>query len=177
MDKLIYTEEQFIRQNPISWIILPVWLGLVALFTWGFYQQLYLGKPWGDNPTSDTALLTIGISIILFTGAIFMMVFNARLITEIHSNGIYYKYPPFINKLRFIDAGSIASYEVRKYNPIGEYGGWGLRKGYRRRNTAYNVSGSAGLVLKLKNGMKYTFGTVKPDDLRQAVEKMMSGKS
>jgi len=171
MDKLLFKEEQYLRQNYVTWIIIPAWLWSAVSFGQAFYQQLYLGRPWGDKPISDNELLLTGIGVILLLGLVFALLFRAKLITEVHSVGLFYKFIPFVNSFKSIPVSAIASFEVKKYHPLLEYGGWGLR--FRWRNTAYNVSGSTGLVLILKNGKKYTFGTKKPDELRRAVEKMM----
>jgi hypothetical protein len=176
MGKVLFREEQYFRQSPFVWIVVPVWLWITGLFSWAFYQQFYLCRPWGDNPMSNQGLLITGILVIILLGLFFVLLLSGKLITEIRTDGLYYRYPPFINSEKSIPAETIANAEVRKYRPIGEYGGWGIRRGFRTRNTAYTISGTIGLVIVLKNSKKYTFGTHKPEELRRAVDRMMNPK-
>jgi len=53
--------------------------------------------------------------------------------------------------------------EVRKYKPISEYGGWGLRYGFKGK--AYTVSGKTGLQLYMRAGKNILFGTSRPEEL------------
>ena len=67
----------------------------------------------------------------------------------------------------------IASAEVGKYRPLLEFGGWGWRKRLLQRKTAYNVSGSIGIRITLKNGSQILLGTLKQEEMKRAVDKMM----
>ena len=64
----------------------------------------------------------------------------------------------------------ISKAEVRKYNPITEFGGWGYRWGFG--GTAVNISGNMGLQLDLSNGKKLLIGTQGPDELRSVLQRM-----
>jgi len=57
---------------------------------------------------------------------------------------------------------------LRKYSPIGEYGGWGFRYG------AYNIKGSQGLQLKFKNGKMLLIGTQRPEELQKVLDQFKS---
>lgn len=48
------------------------------------------------------------------------------------------KFIPF-HKSRLIDWNEIEKLEVVKYDPIGDYGGWGIKS--KKGKKAYNVSG------------------------------------
>ena len=67
----------------------------------------------------------------------------------------------------------ITEYGVRKYNPIGEYGGWGIKGRGFGKGRAYNVKGNMGLQLRLQDNKKILFGTQRPDALQAAMDKMM----
>jgi len=60
---------------------------------------------------------------------------------------------------------------VRKYSPIGEYGGWGYRVAGKRSGVAYNISGNMGIQIELKNGKKILLGTRKPEEAKEALRK------
>jgi hypothetical protein len=59
---------------------------------------------------------------------------------------------------------------VRKYKPLAEFGGWGLRFGVSGK--AYNISGNKGLQLELTNNKKLLIGTQKPEELSEALNKI-----
>ncbi len=105
-----------------------------------------------------------------------ILFFKMHLETQIQADGIYFKYPPMISKKRFISKAEIANYEVRKYNPMREYGGHGIKKGRRIKHTgkAFTVSGRYGLQLYLTNGQKILIGTQRKEALKHAMEKMMN---
>ncbi|HID51899.1 MAG TPA: hypothetical protein EYP41_07680 [Anaerolineae bacterium] len=45
-----FREVQYIRR--VWWVMLLVG-GIAALMWWGFWQQIILGQPWGNNPAPD----------------------------------------------------------------------------------------------------------------------------
>lgn len=62
---------------------------------------------------------------------------------------------------------------VRKYDPIGDYGGWGLKGGAlwnSKKGKAINVSGDIGIQLELKNSKKLLIGTQKEAEARRVLE-------
>ena len=173
MEKLIYKEEQSFRQSIIPWIMLLSILVAIGGFGVSLYQQLYLGKPYGDEPVSDNSLIWGSIiSFVVMSGA-FIFILSGRLETEIWSDGIRYKFPPLIRKSRHINLNEIVTVDVAKYRPIIEFGGWGWRRRLISRKTAFNVSGSIGVRVTLKNGSQILFGTQKQDEMKRAVAKML----
>lgn len=177
MEKLIYKEEQPMRQSFLPWLIVPAWLLVVVIFGVGFYQQLYLGKQFGNEPMSNQGLLWSGIFSILLMGVLFIVLLSSCLITEIWTDGIRYRFLPFHRKLKCIQKADIASLEVAKYKPVAEFGGWGMRRKIFARKQAYNISGNIGLRIVLKNGRQIVLGTRKKDDIQQAVNKMMENRN
>jgi len=173
MERLIYKEEQSFRNSFMLWILLASMLVMIGGFGIGFYQQFYLERPFNDKPFSDNGLLWSGIITIVVVGAIFTLLLNGRLVTEIWSNGIRYTFPPLIRRMRFIPLGDIASAEVQKYRPVLEFGGWGWRKRLLQRKSAYSVSGSIGIRITLKDGSQVVLGTRKQEEMKRAVARMM----
>ena len=172
MERLIFREEQSMRQSFIPWLVIPVWLFTVVYFGYGFYNQLYLGKPFGDQPTGNNELLLTGILAIVFTGVLFLLLLNIVLVTEIWTDGVRYKFTPFMRNPKHIPLTDIESAQVTKYRPLLEFGGWGIRRRFLQRKTAYNISGNIGLRIIRKNGSQVMLGTQKKDELQRAVDKM-----
>ena len=134
-------------------------------------QQIGYGIPFGNNPTSDTVLILIGLIFVLPI----ILFYKTILITEVRKDALYYKFFPFHRKFKKHTPKDIDNYEIRVYNPLGEYGGWGIRIS-RKKGKAYNVSGKIGMQLILKNGKKILFGTRNPDAFQKAMDKMMKEK-
>jgi hypothetical protein len=66
----------------------------------------------------------------------------------------------------------LSKYEIRTYQPIREYGGWGIR--YGSSGKAYNISGNTGMQLELKDGTRILLGTQKPEEFLKAVDLVVS---
>ena len=133
------------------------------------YVQFALNEPWGDEPMSDIGLIITFVSSLLIMAGVIWLIFSAELTIEVHDRAIYYRFTPFIAQNRRIGVDEIESWEVVKYNPITDAGGYGWRKGLGGQ-TAYNVKGNMGLRLKVRNGKKLLLGTQKADELRAAIQ-------
>jgi len=95
-----------------------------------------------------------------------------KLTTKIDERGIKYKFEPFHFSSKLIAWNDISKCYVRKYKPIIEYGGWGLKGGTfwnKSKGVAYNVKGNIGLQLVLKNGKKILIGTQQENDLKRVL--------
>jgi len=161
----LYREVQYFRQ-PWLWILV---LSVSVIAIWGMVQQLFLGQPFGNNPAPDAALIVI---MIIFGFGFPYICYKMNLTTEVRSDGIYYRFFPFhlsFHKIKFEDLGK---YEVRTYNALKDYGGWGIR--YGRSCKAYNVSGNRGVQLEFSNGNRLLFGSLKPEEFTEAVNSALN---
>jgi hypothetical protein len=86
-----------------------------------------------------------------------------RLETKIDKEGIYVRLFPLHVNYKLFKWNEIEKAYIRKYNPILEFGGWGIRFGFK--GMAYNVSGNKGLQLEFKNGEKLLIGTNRAEEL------------
>ena len=177
MEKILFKEEQ--KFGPMmQLVLLPGLIFTLVIFGIGFYKQLYLGEPWGNEPMSDTGLIVTFIIVLIFLTGLSLLFLKMKLITEIRNDGIYFKYPPIMNKYKIIKPDLIERFEVRKYNAFREYGGYGIKgvkhkRRIRSKGIAYNVSGNTGLQLYLKDGKKILIGTQRGEAIRYAMDKMM----
>ncbi|RYZ54406.1 MAG: hypothetical protein EOP49_05260, partial [Sphingobacteriales bacterium] len=102
--------------------------------------------------------------------ALLMLLFAfMKLEIKADQAGIQYRFSPLLPKWVFISWNAIEEVQVRRYKPIGEYGGWGLRS-TRKYGRALNTSGNMGIQLMLKDGSKLLLGTQKPELWRQFLE-------
>jgi hypothetical protein len=155
-----FNENQRFRQSWV-WLVTAGGIAIVLLVI-----ILTLPSKAEDKAGLFSALLAAGVSI----GVLALMYFSV-LQTRINPYGIQFSYPPFMWKEKFIKWEDVDLAYVRKYRPVGEYGGWGLRHSIGR-GRAYNVKGNMGLQLVLKSGKKVLIGTQKPEELDEVLKKL-----
>jgi low affinity Fe/Cu permease len=125
-----------------------------------------------DSETNGTeALLTglISFVVILF---VFTLLYWTKLEVLIEKDRILYRFFPIQIKFKNVLFDEIKSYIVRKYSPIFEYGGWGIRYGFSK-GWAYNVSGNIGIQIETISGKKLLFGSRKPDEFFKVLDSMI----
>ncbi len=159
---ILFTERQRFKQIWI-WLIL---FGVNGLVIYGIIQQVIIGKQFGNNPGSDTELFLVFVLVMLVT----LLFHSFRLDTEIKHDGVYVRFFPFYLSFQKYSWDRIAKSFVKKYNPLLDYGGWGIRFGFPGKGKAYNVSGNKGIQLVLTDGTKLLIGTNKPDEAKQVLQ-------
>lgn len=171
MEKKYFKEEQRFSNFWLYVFVTIVSTIAIAPTAVALYSQLILGTPYGDNPSSDQALMML-LVVLLIVYLLTLLLFNKmKLVTTITDEGLFFRYPPFILKDKVILKEDIEKCEIRKYNPVREYSGWGIMYSWAGR--AYNVKGNVGLQLHLLDGKKILFGTQRGDAILRAMHKMM----
>lgn len=163
-NKILFKETQRFKQKWL-WLILAFVNGIILF---GVYKQVFIGYQFGNNPMSNSLLITV--SILLFTLTIFIA--KCKLETEIKTDGIYVRFFPFHIQFKYYPWEILTKSFVRIYSPIIEYGGWGLRKGLFKNGNAYNVSGNKGLQLEFSDKKKMLIGTNKSTELTDILTKI-----
>jgi hypothetical protein len=148
------------------WLVLLILLPSVLIWL-GAVQQLVLGEPWGNDPASDIVMvvlvLTIGIALPL-------LLLNLRL-TVIVTDRISIRFFPFMPRPRVIRSDQIKRSQSTRYDPILDYGGWGIRGWSMDR--AYNVKGDSGVKIWLSDGRTILIGSQRSEELNTAIESMV----
>ena len=173
-ERVYFKEEQKLDVWWMKILVLFILLSSLGLVYYGLYNQLTLGEPWGDKPMSDTGLVILSVSLTVIMMGVLFLVFGSKLTTEVRPDGIYLSFFPFF-KNRLYPKERIESFEIRRYRPVMEYGGYGIRYSIRH-GRAYNMSGNTGLQLIFTDGKKLLIGTQRPEALKRAMEKMMGDK-
>lgn len=91
-----------------------------------------------------------------------------QLETRIDREGIKVKYLPFRSSEKFFPWEDMEQCYVRKYRPLIEYGGWGMRGLGNKK--AYNVSGNLGIQIVTRDKKNFLIGTRHPDDARAVIK-------
>jgi hypothetical protein len=169
MSSLRYREVQKFRQ-PWVWCLVLGSAGLMLwIFGYGIVQQMVHGRPWGNNPMSDTGLVvTALISLSVSLGLVWLFL-AMSLEVQVRSDGVFLHFKPL--KRRTIAYSEIASVEAVQYRPVVHYGGWGIRRG--RHGWAYNVSGNTGVRLDFHDNKHFLIGSQRHIELASAIETEM----
>jgi hypothetical protein len=140
-----------------------MWAPLIAinlLFAYIFVQQIIVGQPFGRTPLPNGIIITL---FLICAGMLtFCLLISFKL--RIDEEGIHYKYTPFRRKYTTITWYHVSDAYVRDYEPLYEYGGWGIKG--TLKNRAYNMSGKTGLQLVLRDGNKVILGTLRPVEVK-----------
>ncbi|MFH1127248.1 MAG: DUF6141 family protein [archaeon] len=165
----LFREEQQFRETCIWILILPP----TIIIWYIFITQVIFGTPVGNNPMSDTMLTLFWVGF----GILFPLFFyKLKLTTEVRTDGLYLRFTPFHLKYKKIPIEKDTKYYTRTYQPITEYGGWGIRCGLFGKGKAYNVSGNHGLQIELANGKKLLIGSQKPEQLKSAIDQYLKNQ-
>ncbi len=159
---IVFKERQRFRQVWL-WVLI---LGIASIFIAGFISQVILGGEFGNRPMADiqlaimTALVGIGLPLFFY---------KMSLTTEVMPDKLNVRFWPFHLKPVTINLHDLRDFEAVTYNPIMEYGGWGIRWGFKGK--AYNVHGNQGVKLYFYKGEPLLIGSQKPDELFDALTK------
>jgi hypothetical protein len=117
------------------------------------------------GPFDENTVNIYHVLIGLFIPFLFYL-FELRL--KVNVEGLHYQFFPFHFKSHTIKLEDIESIKAMEYSPLKEYGGWGIKYGFKGK--AYNVSGNKGVKIYLKNGLNIMFGSQKHNDLAKALK-------
>lgn len=162
--KTLFTEQQHFRQGWL-WIILLLINGILIS---AVCKQILLGHSLSFTSLNNAELSTATTGVLLVS----LLIAILRLDTEISEDGVCYRFFPFQLTMKVISWERISQAYVRQYNPISEYGGWGIRIGIFGSGQAFNVSGNKGLQLIYDGGKKFLLGTNRPEDLQKALQQL-----
>ena len=115
-------------------------------------------------------LLSVSGSIILTVVAATFFFWNQQ--TTINSRTITIEIKPVVKKV--IPLTEVKDWEVRRYGPIAEFGGWGVR--FSGNGTAYNVRGNIGLDMEISSGKKLLIGTQKGEEIKRLLRSTIADK-
>ncbi len=168
-NKVLFTETQRFQQ----W-----WLWLILIFINGLNVWFLIRKYVYKESFTSTAYHTYtgGEIAALITLLVTVFVLMMKLETVIQTDQIEIRFFPFHLSFRKYPNNTIESAFVRTYNPIAEYGGWGIRLGLFGKGKAFNVFGNQGIQLVFNGGRKLLIGTQNPDEATIAIQHFLLKK-
>jgi hypothetical protein len=113
------------------------------------------------------------LGVLLFSMVAPSVLVLSQLETVISRDDIRLRFRPWRWRWKVIPREMIVKAYVRQYDPLGEYGGWGIKYGGKKEGWCYNARGKFGLQLELDDGKRLMIGTMKPEELTAAAEVFM----
>ena len=163
-NKTIFHEQQQFRQSWV-WVILIV----QTIILWYIaIQELVFNNPVGNGNASKEMMIVLWFGF----GILFPLFFyKLKLITQVRKDGLYIKFVPIHFSFKKIQLDDLKRHYVRSYDPIGEYGGWGIKSG--KNGKVFNVSGDRGVQLEFTDRKNILIGSQKSDQLNSAIEQYL----
>ena len=113
----------------------------------------------------------LGPLLLLAVGALLAF---ARLVVDVDGEAITVAFH-FLWPKRRIPLADVRSAKATTYRPILDYGGYGVRLGFR--GWAFNVSGDEGVLVETNNGSRLMIGSQRAEQLEAAIARAMHGES
>ena len=159
MAKVVFQETQRFRQ---------IWIWALILGISGFsISSLFLLEDKAPLALGD---LAFPIGMILILNILFL---SFTLTTRIEADSLSYRFFPF-TRWRTFRFEEIEAMELREYNGLWEYGGWGIK--WNGDSWSYTTGGKWGILVKTR-GKKFLIGTHKPEEAKQAIAQFLAFKS
>lgn len=154
-----------------SWLRLLLVLSMaLAVAISGFALRETITQPKTPNVFVPILLTAVAMAIPIAAAIFFFII---KLETEVRSDGLYVRFYPIHIRYKRFTADNLQQYYTRRYRPILEYGGWGIRYSFTKKGKAYNISGDKGVQLVLTNSRKLLIGSQRPDELVAAIDQML----
>lgn len=162
-DEILFEELQKPRQWQIQLLVIMYFLYL----TYVTVKQVFFYIPLEFITVPNWALILFWLFFGVFIPA---MYFCARMHTKVDQSGLYIFYYPFHRSFKPISLEGLKEIKVRKYSPIAEYGGWGIRFG--KEGNAFNAYGDEGVELIFEEKRNLLIGSQRAQELYEAIEKI-----
>jgi hypothetical protein len=119
----------------------------------------------------DALLLAIAPVVVVLVASLISL---SRLDVDVTDQGVTIAFR-YLWPTRRIPFADIVSLEVRRYNPLLEYGGWGVRFG--PKGWGYMTSGNEGVQLRLRKSLPVLIGSARPRELEAAIRAGVEGQT
>ncbi len=121
-------------------------------------RQVVFHHLWGHPPMTDGGLLFLTILLLL----VYARLITVRLVTDIDCGELCVGLRGLWRRRR-VPLSDVRSATSVQYDPVSEYGGYGIRSG--PRGAAYIASGNRAVQIELRDGHKLLVGSQRPEEL------------
>ena len=157
-EPILFTEVQALRQWHVR-VVLAFPPAAVLFIT---CRQIVWHKPWGSPPPSNGSLIFLCVLLV----AVYFRLVTVKLVTELRRGEVAVGLRG-LWKRRRIPLDQVQKAEAVTYDPVAEFGGYGIRSS--QRGKAYIARGSAGVELLLKNGNRVLIGSQVAEELARKI--------
>lgn len=148
-----FSESQRFHQQPLALVAIVAGFAGVGLAAWAIVAS--------GGPVHAGGWFGLAVGAAVMIGLVL-----AELRVEVRPDGLYVRFFPLTRQHRFAWS-EIESAEPRRYRPMREFGGWGVR--FSRGGKAYNVAGDRGVQLVFTDGRRLLIGSQRADELAEAI--------
>ncbi len=159
MTAVIFQETQRFRQ---VWI----WVLILGITGVSLGSLFFLNR---DTPL-NIGDLAFPVGMLMLVNCLFL---GLTLSTRITENSLSFRYYPF-TRWRTFRFEEIESMELREYNGLWEYGGWGIK--WNGDSWSYTTGGKWGVIVKTTD-KKFLLGTQQPEQIRQVIAEFKARNS
>ena len=159
--KLDFFEEQRFQPLRTRLLLMAMPLFLTAVSIW----QVGLKHPWGKQPMSNGSLIFWTV----FLWLIYIRLMTVRIVTQVES-GVLSVGLRGLWRMRRIPISEIKSAKLVSFDPIRDFGGYGVRS--TSRGKAYVSSGTSGIRVELNNQDVLVIGSTRVS----ALAALLSGR-
>lgn len=160
MGNRVFNESQSYRGTWVIYLILLVELPTLILMLVLFFSS--------EEKKEIGIALVFVISVL---SLVLTLILNMKLETRIDDHGIHFRYLPFIRKWRLIPKKFITAAEVISFNPLLDFGGWGMKS--NKTTKLFNITGNHGILIESDESKKILLGTLKAEELKSFLEDWM----
>ena len=162
--ELLFHEVQAFRRWPAAAVLAVPPCAVIAITL----RQLVWHRPWGNPPASDGGLVFLSVLLLL----VYARLLTARLVTDVRTAQVTVRLRGMWVKRKFA-LSQVRSARAVEYDPVCDFGGYGIRSG--QRGKAYIARGSGGVELEMDNGRKFLIGSQDPGALAAAITAGLNG--
>ncbi len=167
----MYKEEQQLNSKLLVVVLIASALVVLA----GFGIMFWQGASLGNDGLLKMMFPIIAVVIIIMI-LVYFLIFKTTLEITIDTNGITYRYFPFVPKSRTINYENINSWQQRKIKNMFDYGGYGYQKDILQKKTGFILQGKEIFELRLSNGHKIAFTAADKTMMLEAMKKYLPNK-
>lgn len=160
----IFQEKQFLNRWWLFMFILAVILIIVG-------TTYYATRDSEEDTALVASLISVGVTLPIVLGLLYL-----RLESRIDDKGVSAVFKPFSFTRKSYKWEEIDECYVREFNPVKEYGGWGIR-GLGSNKKAYHIYGAKGIQIKTMEGDDFLIGTQRPKLAEEIIRNYLKPKS
>ena len=169
-EKPLFFEEERFNQKWNLFLIIPVCTAFILFQCYSLYSQLVWKKPVGSDPLSDTWLIILSFIVIPLMIFLIWLFYVMTLTVKVDSEKIFIRFYPIMK--REVLVSDISTFEKKEFNPIIDFGGWGLRYSIRWKTTGYIMKGKVGVHIHLKNGKNLLISSERANELYRVLKEI-----